>query len=65
MTGTMTERSPGVWWLPAYAGRSSKGKPLQVSRAVHGGKRLAQAELAKLVTGGARASGPARTAPLR
>jgi hypothetical protein len=39
--GTMTERSPGLWCLPAYAGRSSTGKPFQVSRAVDGGKRLA------------------------
>ena len=56
----MTERSPGVWWLPAYAGRSSKGKPLQVSRAVHGGKRLAQAELAKLVAEVAERAGQAK-----
>ena len=46
----MTERSPGVWWLRAYAGRSSTGKPLEVCRTVLGGKRLARAELAKLVT---------------
>ena len=46
----MKERSPGVWWLRAYAGRSSTGKPVQVSRTVRGGKRLAQAELTKLVT---------------
>jgi integrase len=45
----MTERSPGVWWLRAYSGRNSAGKPVQVSRTVHGGKRLAQAELARLV----------------
>ena len=50
MTGTMKERSPGVWWLRAYAGRNSAGKPVQVSRTVRGGKRLAQTELAKLVT---------------
>jgi integrase len=46
----MKERSPGVWWLRAYAGRNSAGKPVQISRTVRGGKRLAQAELAKLVT---------------
>jgi integrase len=45
----MKERTPGVWWLRAYAGRSSTGKPVQVSRTVRGGKRLAQAELTKLV----------------
>ncbi len=62
MKGTMTERSPGVWWLRAYAGRSSAGKPVQISRTVRGGKRLAQAELAKLVTEAAERGGT--TAPL-
>jgi integrase len=46
----MKERSPGVWWLRAYVGRNSAGKPVQISRTVRGSKRLAQAELAKLVT---------------
>jgi hypothetical protein len=45
----MRERSPGVRWLRVYAGRSSTGKPVQVSRAIGGGKRFAQAELTKLV----------------
>jgi integrase len=48
--GTMTERSPGVWWLRAYAGRNEKGNPVQVSKTVHGGVRVAREELAKFVT---------------
>jgi hypothetical protein len=59
VTCTVTERSPGVWWLRAYVGRSSSGKPLRVSRTVRGGKRLAQAELAKLVTEVAERAGEA------
>jgi integrase len=48
--GTMTERSPGVWWLRVYAGRNEKGDPVQVSKTVHGGVRQARQELARLVT---------------
>lgn len=57
MKGTMTERTPGVWWLRAYVGRSASGKPVQVSRTVRGGKRFAQVELAKLVTEASERSG--------
>jgi hypothetical protein len=59
----MTERSPGVWWLRAYAGGYSTGKPVQVSRTVHGGKRLAQTELAKLVAEVAERAGRVPTCP--
>lgn len=45
----MTERTPGVWWLRVYAGRNDKGRPIQVSRTVRGGKRAAQSALAQLV----------------
>lgn len=47
--GTMTERSPGTWRLRAYVGRDSKGRPIQIARTVKGGKRQAQAELARLL----------------
>ena len=49
MRGTMRERSAGVWQVRAYAGRDDQGRPVQVSRTVDGGKRAAQAALAKLV----------------
>ena len=60
----MTERSPGVWWLRAYARRSTTGKAPQVSRTLHGGKRLARAELAKLVTEVAERAGQMTMTPL-
>jgi hypothetical protein len=47
--GAMKERSPGVWWLRVYAGRNDKGNPVQVSKTVHGGVRIAREEMAKLV----------------
>ena len=62
----MKERSPGVWWLRAYAGRSSTGKPVEVSRTIRGGKRLPQANLTNLVAaepaGAAGAAGAAQVA---
>ena len=49
-TGTMTERSPGVWRLRAYLGRDPvSGSPRQVSKTVHGGKREARAALNELI----------------
>jgi integrase len=50
----MREKPPGSrrWELRAYIGRDPQsGKPKQVSRVVHGGRREAQRELAKLVVG--------------
>jgi integrase len=47
--GTMTERSPGVWRLRVFVGRDCNGQPVQTSRTVRGGKRMAQAALAELV----------------
>ena len=47
--GTMHERTPGAWRLRVYAGRNSKGEPVQVSRTFHGGKRQAETALAQLV----------------
>ncbi len=48
--GTMIERSPGVWRLRVYIGRDPKDRPIQVSRSFRGGRRAAQAELARFVT---------------
>lgn len=58
MKGTITDRSPGVWWLRTYVGRSATSSPVQISRTVHGGKRLAQAELANLVAEATERAGP-------
>jgi len=46
--GTIEARADGQWRIRAYAGREN-GKVRWVSRTVHGGKRAAQTELAKLV----------------
>ncbi len=47
----MRERRPGVWELRAYGGRDpNTNVPKQVSRTVHGGERVAQTQLAALVT---------------
>lgn len=47
----MRERRPGVWELRVYVGRDPiTNVPKQVSRTVRGGKRVAQTELAALVT---------------
>lgn len=48
--GTMVERSPGHWWIRAYAGRNEKGQPIQVSRTIRGTKRQAQDALAELAS---------------
>ena len=47
--GTITERSPGTWRVRVYIGRNAQGRPIQVTRTVKGGKRQAQAELARLM----------------
>lgn len=47
----MRERRPGVWELRVFIGRDPvTNVPRQVSRTVHGGKRVAQTQLASLVT---------------
>jgi integrase len=48
MRGIIEARGEGQWRVRAYAGREN-GKVRWVSRTVHGGKRVAQTELAKLV----------------
>ena len=57
--GTIRERSPGTWQLRVYLGRDAQGKPIQVGRFFKGGKRQAQAELARPMVEVER-----RTAPL-
>jgi integrase len=50
MKGTLRERTPGVWQVRAYAGRDEQGRPIQLAKTVHGGRRAAHAALAALVT---------------
>lgn len=39
---TSRERSPGVWEVRVFVGRDGKGRPIQVSRTVRGGRRAAE-----------------------
>ena len=48
MAGTMREKNPGVWELRVYLGRDRRGRPIQKSRSVRGGKRQAKRALDRL-----------------
>ncbi len=51
MQGSLRERAPGVWEVRVRSGRDPlTGRYQQVSRTVHGGKRAAEAQLARLAT---------------
>lgn len=52
----MRQRSPRVWEIHAYLGRDAKGKPVQVSRTVRGGRREAQRIAAELTLKPAKVS---------
>ncbi len=45
---TIRERKPGVWEIRSFVGRDAKGRPRQVSRTVHGGKKEAQRVAAEM-----------------
>jgi len=64
--GTKTEVSPGVWRLRVYVGRRANGTPIQITKTIHApgenpkpgaGSRLADSELAKMVSKGDTATG--------
>src|SRR6516162_9429163 len=48
VAGTMREKNPGVWELRVYLGRDRRGRPIQKSRSVRGGKRQAKRALDRL-----------------
>lgn len=51
MAGSLRERSPGVWEIRVALGRDPlTGRYRQISRTVHGGKRKAQEEIARIVS---------------
>lgn len=51
MQGSLRERAPGVWEVRVRSGRDPlTGRCQQVSRTVHGEKRAAEAQLARLAT---------------
>lgn len=56
---TLREKRPGVWEVRVFTGSDARGRPTQLSRTVHGGKRDALRVAAELEVGPGRAS-PAR-----
>ena len=58
---TIREKRPGVWEVRVFTGTNAKGRPTQVSRTVHGGKRDAQRVAAELTVGPGQASAGGRT----
>ena len=53
---TLREKRPGVWEVRVFIGSDARGRPTQLSRTVHGGKRDAQRVAAELEVGPGRAS---------
>lgn len=45
---TIREKRPGVWEVRVFTGSDARGRPTQMSRTVHGGKRDAQRLAAQL-----------------
>ena len=54
MSGSLREKSPGVWDIRVALGRDPlTGRYRSVSRTVHGGKRKAEEEIARIVSSAA------------
>jgi integrase len=53
---TMRERRPNVWEVRVFTGTGRDGRPTQLSKTVHGGKREAQRVAAEMEAGSARAA---------
>jgi integrase len=49
---TIREKRPGVWEVRVFTGTDARGRPSQLSRTVHGGKRDAQRVAAQLESSG-------------
>ena len=52
---TIRKRAEGVWEVRVFVGRDERGKPIQRSKTVHGGKRDAERVAAELETKPSRA----------
>ena len=52
---TLRRRRPGVWEIRVFTGTDARGRPTQLSKTVHGGKREAQRVAAALEAGSGRA----------
>lgn len=51
---SIRERRPGVWEVRVFTGTDKLGRPTQISRTVHGGKREAQRVAAEMEVGTSR-----------
>src|SRR5450432_2829344 len=58
---TVREKRPGVWEVRVFTGSDARGRPTQLSRTVHGGKRDALKLAAELEVGPGRASPAGRS----
>ena len=58
---TLREKRPGVWEVRVFTGTGPNGRPTQLSRTVHGGKRDAQRVAAELEVGPGRSSSGGRS----
>jgi len=54
---TIRQRQRGVWEVRVFAGRDGKGKPVQISRTVYGGKKEAERVANELALKPARRAG--------
>ena len=55
-TATLREKRPGVWEVRVFTGSDAQGRPTQLSRTVHGGRRDVQRLAAELSVGRGRAA---------
>ena len=58
---TLRERRPGVWEVRVFTGTDARGRPTQLSKTIHGGKRDALRVAAEMEVGPGRASPGGRT----
>jgi integrase len=53
---TLRERRPGVWEIRVFTGTDARGRPTQLSKTIHGGKREALRVAAEMEVGPGRAA---------
>jgi integrase len=53
---TLRERRPGVWEIRVFTGTDARGRPTQLSKTIHGGKREALRVAAEMEVGPGRAT---------
>jgi len=58
---TLREKRPGVWEVRVFTGIGPNGRPTQLSKTVHGGKREAQRVAAEMEVGPGRSTSAGRS----